>query len=83
MSNKRRDLEQERQEFGHRDLVGGARMDGLANGPNRLGEILDAMNVGDIAGLKVHFGNAEIIAPDKAKQDLGKEAALLTARAGP
>ena len=42
---KRGDVEEQRQKLRHRDLIGGARMDRFADGPDRLGEILDAMDV--------------------------------------
>ncbi len=61
----------------HRDFFGGAVVDRLADGADRLREALNRMVRRHIAGLEMHFGGAAIIAGDEAEQDLGQEAALL------
>ena len=71
------DLEQQGQQPRHRDLVGGARVDRLADGADRLREILDAVDVRHVARLEMHLGDALVIARDEAVEDLGQEAALL------
>ncbi len=71
------DLEQQRQQARHRDLVGGARVDRLADGADRLRKILDAVHVRHVARLEMHLGDALIVARDEAVEDLGEEAPLL------
>ena len=71
------DLEQQRQQLRHRDLVGGAVVDRLADGADRLGEILDRVVRRHVARLEMHLGDAAIVAGDEAEQDFGEEAPLL------
>ena len=52
---QRRDLEQQRQQLRHRDLVGAAVVDRLADGADRLREILDRMMRRHVAGLEMHL----------------------------
>jgi hypothetical protein len=54
-------------------------VDRLADGADRLGEIVDGMVRRHIAGLEMHLGDAAIVAGDEAEQDLGEEAPLLRA----
>jgi hypothetical protein len=49
------DLEQERQEPRHRDLVGAPVVDRFADGADRLGEILDRMMRRHVAGFEMHL----------------------------
>ena len=77
------DLEQQRQQLRHRDFVGGAVVDRLADGADRLREALDRMMRRHVAGLEMHLGGAVIVAGDEAVEDLGEEAPLLRRRAGP
>ena len=62
------DLEQQRQQLRHRDFFGGAIVDRLADGADRLREILDRMMGRHIAGLEMHFGDAAIVAGDEAER---------------
>ena len=73
------DLEQQGQQLRHRDFFGRAVMDRLADRTNGLREILHRMMARDIAGLEMHFGNAAIVAGNKAKQDFREETPLLQA----
>ena len=79
MSNMAGDLEEQGQDLGHRDLVGALVVDRLADGADRLGEILDRVMAGHIAGLEMHLGHAAVVAGDEAEQDLRQEAPLLQA----
>ena len=79
MSNSAGDFEQQRQQSGHRDLVGGAGVDRLADGADRLGEILDAIGARHVARLEMHLGDPQIVVADEAVEDLGEKAALLAA----
>ena len=54
-------------------------MDRLADGADRLGEILDAVGRGHVARLEMDLGDAQIVAADEAVEDLGEKAALLAA----
>ena len=45
----------------------------------RLREIVDRVMRRHVAGLEMHLGDAAVIAPDEAEQDLGEEAPLLHA----
>ena len=49
-----RDLEQKRQQLRHRDFVGAAIVDRLADGADRLREILHRMMRRHVAGLEMH-----------------------------
>ena len=73
------DLEQQHQQLRHRDFVGGAVVDRLADRADRLRERLDRMVRRHIAGLEMHLGGALVVAGDEAVQDFGEEAALLRA----
>ena len=77
------DLEQQHQQLRHRDVFGGAVVDRLADGADRLREIVDRMLRRHVAGLEMHLGGAAVVAGDEAVEDLGEEAPLLRARAGP
>ena len=74
-----RDLEQQRQQARHRDLVGAPVVDRLADGPDRLREILDRVAGRNVARLEMHRGDAPVVAADEAEQDLGQEPAFLQA----
>jgi hypothetical protein len=63
----------------HRNIFGGAIMDRLADGADRLREIVDRMLRRHIAGFEMHFRGAVIIAGDEAVQNLGKKQAFLGA----
>ena len=76
-----RDLEQKRQQLRHRDLVGAPVVDRLADGADRLREILDRMMRRHVAGLEMHLRDAQVIAADEAEQNLGEEPPLLHAEA--
>ena len=52
-------------------------MDRLADGADRLREVLDRMVRRHVAGLEMHFGGAVLVARDEAEQNLGEELALL------
>ena len=52
------DLEQQGQQLGHRDLVCRPVEDRLADGPEGLREIVDAMTRRHVAGLEMHLGDA-------------------------
>ena len=71
------DLEQQHQQLRHRDFVGGAVVDRLADGADRLREALDRMVRRHVAGLEMHLGGALVVAGDEAVEDFGEEAALL------
>ena len=71
------DLEQQHQQLRHRDFVGGAVVDRLADGADRLREVIDRMMPRHIAGLEMHLGGAPVVAGDEAVEDLGEEAPLL------
>src|SRR5208337_3164508 len=58
-----------------------ARVDGLADRPYRLREILHLMHMRNVARLEVHLGDAQVVASDEAEEDLGEESALLAAEA--
>ncbi len=66
MSNSAGDLEQQRQQPRHRDFLRGAIVDRLADGADRLREIVDRVMRRHIAGLEMHFGDAVIVAGDEA-----------------
>ena len=55
----------------------GAVVDRLADGADRLREVLDRMMRRHVAGLEMHLGGALVIPGDEAVEDLGEEAALL------
>ena len=63
----------------HRDVFGGAVVDRLADGADRLREALDRMMPRHIAGLEMHLRRAVIVAGDEAEQDLGEEPPFLRA----
>ena len=71
------DLEQQRQQLGHRDVFGGAVVDRLADGADRLREALDRMMPRHVAGVEMHLRGAMIVAGDEAEQDFGEEAPFL------
>ena len=73
------DLEQQRQQLRHRDLVGAAVVDRLADGADRLREILDRMMRRHVAGLEMDLARRADSRADEAEQDLGQEAPLLHA----
>ena len=73
------DLEQQHQELGHRDVFGGAVVDRLADGADRLRETLHRMVARHVAGVEMDLRGALIVARDEAEQDFGEEAALLRA----
>ena len=52
-------------------------MDRLADGADRLGEILDAVDLRHVARFEMNLGDAPIVALDEAVENLGEEAALL------
>ena len=52
------DLEQQRQQLGHRDVFGGAVVDRLADGADRLREALHRMLARHIAGVEMHLRRA-------------------------
>ena len=56
-------------------------MDRLADGAQRLGEVVHGMLVGHIARLEMHLRDAVIIAADETVENLGEEAALRLAEA--
>ncbi len=74
---QRGDLEEEGQEFRHRDLVGGARMDRFADGPDGLREILDLMDARHVAGLEMHLGDPAVISLDEAIKDFSEKPPLV------
>ena len=78
-----RDLEQQGQQLRHGNFLGGALVDRLADGADRLREVFDRMVRRHVAGLEVHFGDAQIVAGDEAVENLGEEAPFLQRRAGP
>jgi hypothetical protein len=55
------DLEQQHQQLRHRDFVGGTAVDRLADGADRLREILHRVMRRHIAGFEMHLGDALII----------------------
>ena len=71
-----RDLEQQRQELGHGDLVGRPGMDRLADGPDRLSEVLHPVPFRYVAGLEMDPRHMQVVARDEAVEDLGQEAPL-------
>src|SRR5208282_5660209 len=56
----------------------GGRVDGLADRSYRLREILLLMHMRNVARLEVHLGDALVVAPNEAEQDLGEESSLLS-----
>jgi hypothetical protein len=74
---ERGDLEEQRQQLRHRDFVGRPVVDRLADGADRLGEILDRVMRGHIARLEMHFGDADTSSGDEAVEDFGEKAPLL------
>jgi len=73
------DLEEKRQQLRHRDFLGGAVVDRLADGADGLREILHRVMARHVAGLEMHLGDAAIVARDEAQQNLRKETPLLHA----
>ena len=76
---ERRDLEEKRQQLRHGDLVGAPVVDRLADGADRLREILHRMMRRHVAGLEMHLRHAQVIAADEAQKNFGEEAPLLHA----
>ena len=52
-------------------------MDRLADGADRLREILDLVHARHIAGLEMDFRHAPVVARDEAIEDFGEKAPLL------
>ncbi len=77
------DLEQQHQELRHRDVFGGAVVDRLADGADRLREALDRMLRRHVAGLEMHLGRALIIAGDEAVAGSRRGSGAPCGRAGP
>ena len=76
-------LEELAEQLRHGDLARRAVHDRLADGAQGLREQLDRMLARHIACLEMHLGDAAVVAVEEAVQDLGEEAPLLYARAGP
>ena len=55
-------------------------MDGLADGADRLGEILDPVRVGHVASLEMHLRHAQVVAGDEAVENFGEETPLLQSK---
>ena len=72
-------LEQQRQQLGHRDGLGRLAVDRLADGADGLREGGDIVRARHVAGLEMHFGDAQVVARDEAVEDFGEEAPLLLA----
>ena len=76
---QRGDLEQQRQQLGHRNLVGGARVDRLADRADRLREILDPMDGAAHSPPRNAPRPRAVVARDEAIEDFGEEPSLLEA----
>ena len=63
----------------HRDLLGRAPVDRLADRPQRLREHFHRMVRRHVAGPEMHLGCTHVVARDKSVQYFGEEAALLGA----
>ena len=61
----------------HRDFIGGAGVDRLADRPEGLGEVLDPIGVGHVARLEMDLRHPHVISPDEAIEDFRQEPALL------
>ncbi len=70
-------FEQERQDFRHRDLIGGAGVDRFADSPESLGEIFDPICVRHVAGLEMNLGNPQVVAANETVEDFSQESTLL------
>ena len=73
------DLEQLVEQPRHRDLVGGAAVDRLADRPERARELVDRLARRHVADLEMHLGGPPVVAGDEAVEDLGEEPPLLAA----
>src|SRR4029079_3734296 len=72
-------LRREGGELGYRVFSRRPIVDRFADGADRLGECLDRMLWGDIAGVEMHLRRPMITARDEAVEDLTEKAALLGA----